>query len=155
MPASIFFGGALRPLKAESVMIGGTLRKLKTVKVMRGGVLVTVATYRTVAPLSAVSSPNLAYGYASGTGPQVVTSDPVVATVTGGASPFTYAWAIVSGTTVNITNPTSATTQFQKLTGSSVMAGARCTITDSLGATTTCDCAVQLEKDTGGGYAFS
>jgi hypothetical protein len=131
------------------------LRKLKTVKVMRGGVLVTVATYRTVAPLSAVSSPNLAYGYASGTGPQTVTSDPVVATVTGGASPFTYAWAIVSGTPVMITNPTSATTQFQKLTGTSVMAGARCTITDSLGATTTCDCAVQLEKDTGGGHAFS
>jgi hypothetical protein len=149
MPVSVFSAGALRPLKAESVMIGGTLRKLKTVKVMRGGILVTIAMYQTTSPLSAVSSPNLAYGYSSGRGPIYVSSNPVTATVTGGVSPFTYSWVIVSGTSVIITNPSSATTQFEKVTGTSVTAGARCTVTDSLGAVTTCDCAVQLEKDTG------
>lgn len=76
-----------------------------------------------------------------------VTSNSATVTATGGAGPYTYAWARVTGSSaVSATSPAAATTTFSAtvpLWGMR-LATMRCTITDSLSATVTVDVVVEL-----------
>lgn len=87
----------------------------------------------------------------SGTGestgaPITATSDTVTATVSGGISPYTYAWTKVVGDDMTITAPTSATTAFSsEETPDLVLFGTyRCTVTDAADLTASADVAVTL-----------
>lgn len=80
----------------------------------------------------------------SRTGTGSVTTSAATASATGGAPGYTYAWTYVSGTAFTIDSPTSATTTFtQTVTaGATINAVYRCTVTDSLGATSSSDVAI-------------
>lgn len=93
----------------------------------------------------ALDHPSIA---ASETVSPVVTGN-VVATPTGGTSPYTYAWTFDSSDPgVSASNPTSATTQFgaDMDGGDNRYAIARCTVTDDDGHTAYALCAVYLER---------
>lgn len=81
------------------------------------------------------------------------TSGSVTVTATGGTGPYTYAWTHVSGdASVTVTSASAATTTFG-VTGLSNQQSAsaikRCTVTDSLSATTTVDVSVTFARDDG------
>lgn len=100
-----------------------------------------------LAPLSAgVDAPSL---YAEDTSPP--TTGTVTNTPAGGASPYTYAWTFDSSDGgISITSPTSAATTFVGNTmdpGTTRNAIARCTVTDSLGATAYALVAMTLVRD--------
>lgn len=67
-------------------------------------------------------------------------------TPSGGTGPYTYAWTKVSGATVTVDAPTSATTSFTTTLspGGFSYSVYRCTVTDSLSATATADVSVTL-----------
>lgn len=72
----------------------------------------------------------------------------VTVSATGGTGPYSYLWTHESGdSAVQVVAPTSATTGFVANVGKSQSKSAvkRCTITDSLGATTAVLCSVTLE----------
>jgi len=99
--------------------------------------------------MSASASPTTIYK--SGPGADQTTASTTV-TVSGGVSPYTYAWTLVSGDTLTVNSPTAATTTFTK-TGlppfGGVEATYRCTVTDSTGGTpltATADVFVTIER---------
>lgn len=76
------------------------------------------------------------------------TPSTVTVTPSGGTGPYTYAWTHESGdSAVQVTAPTSATTGFVGNIGKNQTKSAikRCTVTDSLGATTSVTVSVTLE----------
>lgn len=79
-------------------------------------------------------SPAVAEIISAGFGP--LTTNSVTVTPSGGTAPYTYAWSFVSGDTVTINSPTSATTTFTgDPVGYSVLSSVyRCTVTDNAAA---------------------
>jgi hypothetical protein len=75
------------------------------------------------------------------------TTDSVTITPSGGVTPFTYAWSIISGS-ATITSASAATTTFSKTTsstaGATTTATARCTVTSSDGQVATKDVTVNV-----------
>ena len=73
-------------------------------------------------------------------------------TPSGGTSPYTYSWALLSGDSMTINSPTSATTSFTNGglgVGDSYSGTFRCTVTDSTGGTpltATADVTVTIEN---------
>jgi len=73
-------------------------------------------------------------------------------TPSGGVSPYTYAWTLLSGDTLTVNSPSAATTTFSKtgmLPGDSFDATYRCTVTDSTSGTpltATADVPVTIER---------
>lgn len=125
-------GGVLQEISSLTIKDGAALRQILQLKVMDGAELRTVATF--VEPLSLGVTP--AALYESGFASNVIESDDLVATPTGGLGPFTYAWSVVSGT-ATITTPASAITSV----GSGILTvdvpedvTVRCTCTDSAGS---------------------
>lgn len=104
-------------------------------------ILVTGGMVATVSPTGA---------NASGSGvpptPLLLTTNSVTVSVQGGNGPYTYAWANVAGTLVNVTSPTAATTTFSKTEppGKNIFATYRCTVTDSRGRTASVDVPVAM-----------
>lgn len=91
-------------------------------------------------PLTASAVPNTAIGIYSESNP--VQTNHVTVTPTGGQSPYSYAWASLSGDTVMaISSTTSATVRWSRnmTIGDSYQAIWRCTVTDAGGATATAD----------------
>jgi hypothetical protein len=142
-------GGTLRTVVRASVMAGGTLRPLKSVKVKdSGGTLRTVFAGLNVTPnYSAVS------GF--GTTTPIYSTPTTVVTATGGTGPYTYLWTVVEDDalgTPSITSSTSASTTFQSTDLANFTPHTvtfRCTVTDSLAVTGSCDVTVVFTK-TGG-----
>lgn len=96
------------------------------------------------ATLTAEAAPTFISAISSGTG--TATTDATTVTPSGGTAPYTYAWTEVSHSSVSaaptIDSPTAATTTFTQTSlgyGESEIATFRCTVTDSLSATTTVD----------------
>lgn len=91
----------------------------------------------------ALSVPSLEAGII---GPGTALTGTVTATVSGGTGPYTYAWTKVSGTTLTLSAPASATTSFERVLGNGELVSAiyRVTATDSLSATASAAIGVTL-----------
>ena len=73
----------------------------------------------------------------------------VVATVAGGAAPYTYQWSwSVGGADIAITDPTGSSTTFDGVLqpGTTVTGTAQLLVTDSYGQTATADCSVSITR---------
>jgi Putative phage tail protein/SprB repeat len=99
--------------------------------------------------MTASASPTYLYK----TGPTASqTTASVTVTPSGGVSPYTYAWTLLSGSALTVNSPTAATTTFSKtgmISGDSFDATYRCTVTDSTGGTpltATADVPVTIER---------
>jgi hypothetical protein len=97
------------------------------------------------ATLSVSVSPTAGSGFSFGTG-IATTENPNVATPSGGTAPYTYAWEIVSYTSLSgppaINSPTSASTDFTQSgidPNTTVSAQAQVVVTDDNGAMVTSD----------------
>jgi hypothetical protein len=143
--------GAWRTIRTAEAYVGGSWRTLKYGEAYIGGSWRTIVSF--IQPLSLNISPAAPGGEAASS--TVTTTNYVVATPTGGASPFTYAWTRLSmsgATTFTANSPTSASTKF---TATGVADGAiatatfRCTATDYLGTTATDDVTIGLQNTTG------
>ena len=134
-----FIAGAWRSPNRGEVQVGGTWRRLTRAEAYIAGQWRTAVTF--ILPLAATANPNSVAGYGSARKPTQVASGFTTATPSGGLGPYSYSWAIISGDPVTISTPTSATTNFRGANANSV---ARCTVTDSLGSTATCDVSVTL-----------
>ena len=83
--------------------------------------------------LSNSAAPTFISGYSSGFG-TCTSSEPAVASVSGGSPPYTYLWSRVSGDTdITIQDPTNYYTYFTALlsSGDSVSTVFKCTVTDA------------------------
>lgn len=101
--------------------------------------------------LSATVSPGDAHGEGNTDRlVEVVVSNTVTTTPSGGTGPYTYAWTRVSGSaSIQATAPTAATSAFLAglYDGTTKTATFRCTVTDSLAATATIDVPVTLVRE--------
>jgi hypothetical protein len=88
------------------------------------------------ADLSISLSPTSFVGFASSTS--------CTATGAGGSGGYTYAWTKVSGDTLTVSAPSSASTNFTRATDSDYSSIYRCTVTDSLSATAYQDFTINL-----------
>jgi hypothetical protein len=110
--------------------------------------------FTTASTLAASASPETVSGFTSGSG--TCTTNNVTVTPSGGVSPYTYAWAVVShdsGVAPTADAPSAATTAFSQTSiGANEYYSAtfRCTVTDDLGDTTTVD-VLAFFQDIGGG----
>jgi len=104
--------------------------------------------------MAVAASPSDVTGFAYQAGAASITTNTTTANVSGGASPFIYAWAQVSGDTIGITNPTGASTAF---TASGVAGGQsrsgvfQCTVTGADGVVAIAGVSVYMENY--GGFA--
>jgi hypothetical protein len=108
------------------------------------------------AAASSITSDLTAYAFPSsvsktatlGTNPRFVVTPSSLLTASGGTPPYTYLWTFFSGGTgITIDFPTFDDTTFSgshNLDGTTLFGTARCTVTDSLGATNYDDVEVQL-----------
>ena len=141
-------GGTSRTITRAYVRQDGVTRAVKRIQVMDGGALRTVATFADAMSVTVGG----AVGNAYGSGPANVTTNNTTAVVTGGFSPYTYAWSLVSnggGTASTATNPTSATTAFQKVNvpqDASYTDVWQVTVTDAVGSTATAATSAQFSN---------
>lgn len=78
-----------------------------------------------------------------------ITTPSVTVAATGGTPGYTYAWTKLSGGTISITSSSSASTTFSATgltSGESRTAIFRCTVTDSVAGTATCDVTVTITR---------
>jgi hypothetical protein len=142
----VHVGGAWRPITSGEVYLNGSWRTLKSAEAYAAGAWRTVANF-TVAGGGAVTGGQITSltaspDYLSKVGTSAtITSNPTTATVSGGHSPYTYAWSIVSGdgqATYAIDAPTLATTTISASNLAldvTATVTVHCTVTDSLGST--------------------
>jgi hypothetical protein len=104
----------------------------------------SVAASASVSSLTA--SIDSAFAFARGVGGGTSTTPTLTVTAAGGTSPYTYAWAKVSGDTLTVTSPTTAATTFSGTPGigNTLHAVYRCTVTDNVAATATVDVSVSI-----------
>lgn len=137
-------GGTLRTITNLSILDGATPRTLRTLKVMGTDnvTLRTVAVFAAALTL-ATSGSTTGVTFLSST----CSVGPITATPTGGLAPFTYVWAVISGT-CTISGGTSASATFIKYgmsPGITEFATVRCTCTDSAGQVATVDVDLTFE----------
>lgn len=128
----IMHAGALRTPTSFRVRIGGTNRLIRSIRIMDEGTLRTVYTIAT--PLSAQPSSNPLEGYGAG-GVRRNVQATVSAVVTGGLGPYSYAWSSTGPGYLSSTTNASATISAFLNDNQGVSGTMACTVTDSLGAT--------------------
>ena len=99
-----------------------------------------------IGPLAVNISPGNVYagGYTA-----TITTQTVTANGVGGSAPYTYSWTKVSGLQINVLSAATAATTFNATTmisPSDRIAVYRCTVTDSLAATSYSDITVECER---------
>lgn len=138
--------GAWRTITAAEAFVGGAWRTLVSAEAYVSGAWRGVGTF--VQPLTLATSPSAVSKTAHAF---IITSDPVTATPSGGAGPYSYAWSVFSGGPFTINSPTSATTTITaNVTGGDKSGTVQCVVTDSLGTTASATVDVSITYDTGG-----
>lgn len=139
------FAGGTREITRGIIQIGGQQRRITRGLANIGGLLKTIVSF--VPPMS-VSVPPFMYVSGSSNATIRIDTDVVTATVTGGKSPFTYSWALISGFGISISNPTLASTSFSAVVGpgDTRVGTVRVTATDSLGTSRTSDIGVTIQN---------
>ena len=156
MPMQLRLGGAWQQISGAKVFANKSWRTLVAMRVYSGGAWRLVANWTPPSPgggggggggtLNLTISPS---SFA-----QTSRNDPVVqsltATPSGGLTPYTYSWTVVTSTaSVTFTKPTSASTAAQVFTttiNEPDSATLRCTVTDSLGVSTHADVSGTFEQ---------
>lgn len=96
--------------------------------------------------LAATASPNTISGTGSNAGATTITTNATTVTPTGGNTPYTHAWSVVSGG-FTITSPSAATTTASKSQAPGTSSGViRDTITSADGQVTTVDVNVSVSN---------
>lgn len=133
--------GTLRTITGMQVKQSGITRTIREVKVQDGGTLRTVAIFAD--PLTVSASD------ATGVSTTSTATADSVATPSGGFSPYTYAWANLTGTATIISGSATANPTFQE-TGLAIeetrLSTYRVTVTDDAGQTATDDITVSLSR---------
>lgn len=137
-------GGAWRSIRSASAFINGAWRPILYGKCYKSGAWRDVCNFTVAPPPSSnpppasltLSASPTSISAASNTSP--MTTATTTATPSGGASPYSYRWSIVSsdGYSYTLTNPTGATTGVSVSNlppGSSSSCSIRCTCSDSTG----------------------
>jgi hypothetical protein len=142
--AEVYYAGAWRTISYGEAYYNGAWRQIVSF----------------AAPYTALTI-NPASPSASSTTSDTITSPTVQAIPTGGLSPFTYAWTLVSSsglTGITITTPTRAGTTVTATIspggeGTSGSAVVRCTATDALGTAKTANVTIGFSHDSSTGTA--
>lgn len=135
MPLKVVVGGVEKTAARADVYTTGGKKRINRIEVYNGAWKLG-AQFLTELTLTCVPSSTSKSVTTSGDSVPI-TSNPVLASVSGGKSPYTYQWVQLTGSAATINSPTSATTTF---TDHSVDVGTavktyRCTVTDDLGQT--------------------
>lgn len=138
--------GAWRDISAGKVRVDGAWRNITRISGKVGGAWKDFAIF--APPVTVSIAPSYAVATDTNLGPSTITTNPVVAIPTGGASPFTYVWT--GGTTA--TAPSSATTAFSRAIGVGEYETETwtVTVTDSLGQTGTASIVAEFYGFEGG-----
>lgn len=121
----VLLSGAWKQIVSARFMVGGAWKRITRCQIYDDGWKIA-GDY--TPPLSVSASPASVFGVNGPTGSTTVTP-------AGGTGPFTYSWALVSGSGTAV-NPTSATTNFDGPQGSAVF---RCNVNDSSGQSASAD----------------
>lgn len=147
MPTKIRQGGAWRTITGCKVFKGGSWRSIKAIKVYSDGAWRDVGNFTvgggdlnlTLSNSSVTRSARLT----------TIGSTIVIASPTGGQTPYTYAWTKQSGDAISAMTPSNAGTAFQA-SGMAILetrtAVFRCTVTDTLGSSEHADVSVTITR---------
>ena len=140
-----FISGNWRLVRRGEVTVGA-VRNLTRGEIYRSGVWRSIARFTSTLTVSA--SGVSGYNLNTNNRPARVTSDTAQATPSGGLGPYSYAWAIISGSAA-ANSPNMAATSFSQTVTSGVTEDsiARVTCTDSLGSVATADITVSLTNE--------
>ena len=142
-------GGAWRTVTSAEAYVGGSWRTLKYAEAYIGGQWRTIVTFAQPLSLSLTLGGNGADESSN------ITTSYILATPTGGVSPFTYSWTRLSmsgATDFYANSPSSAGTTFTATgvaEGVTATASFRCTVTDTLGTTAHADTTASAQHSTG------
>lgn len=144
MPLKVVVNGVEKDAERMEVTIGNARKRVVRLEAWNGSAWKAAQSF--APPISLNVAPSSVSG--SGNSPSMVTVTSAIATATptGGTAPYTYAWAKVSGDTLTVTAPTSASTSFRAgvLPGDVKFANYRCTVTDKNGLTADDDVEIML-----------
>lgn len=143
MALESFISGAWRRAGRGEVLIGGAWRRIVRAEVSRSGVWRQLFAF--VSPISVTA--NNVSGFAMSRQIVQVTSDASQARPAGGLAPYSYSWAMLSGSATPATPNMAATTFSARIgPGQQFESTARVTCVDALGASATADIVITLEN---------
>lgn len=149
MSLSARVSGAWQTITSGKVRIGNAWKQIASCKVYVGGAWKDVTGFAPA--MTAAISPSEATGYRFGAG--YMTTNNVTCAPTGGVGPYTYSWAITSGT-ATATASTNATTAFTGYASFTTETGvAECTVTDANGTTATASVLLSFTSIDLGGFS--
>ena len=147
MPLKLRQGGAWRDITTAKVYQGGAWRTIKSVKIYQGGEWRDVANL--TAGLGTITLSLNASTVSIARRLSTITTGNVIATPSGGQTPYTYSWAQQSGGAISANNPANAITSFTAfgmVVGETRNAVFRCTCTDAFGSSATADVTVSITR---------
>lgn len=139
MPLKVVVNGTPKDAARMEVTVGGAQKRVTRIEAWNGSAWKVAQAF--VTPLTLSRSPTGTIITDRVFDLELVISQTITVTPSGGLAPFSYAWTILSGAGVYAAVPTMATTTLRKTMdiGQSVSGTARCTVTDSLGTQSAID----------------